>query len=164
MQPVTTSEPKTFKPEIQFNEPVSSLLRLKRPAVWSVSPGSTVYQAIEQMAEREIGALVVLEAGRLEGIVTERDYARKVILKGKHSQAISVCEIMTRPVLTIGPEQSIDECLRLMSNRHVRHLPVLEEERVVGMVSMGDLVNWIILSHEQTIQQLQSYIAGDYPG
>jgi CBS domain-containing protein len=158
MQPVRASEPK-----IEFNEPVSSLLRLKRPAVWSVSPDATVYQAIEQMALREIGALVVLEAGRLEGIVTERDYARKVILKGKHSQATSVGEIMTTPVLTIAPDQSIDECLRIMSNRHVRHLPVLDGERVVGMISMGDLVNWMIQSHEQTIHQLQSYIKGDYP-
>jgi len=160
MQPVIASD----KPKIDLNEPVSSLLRRKNPAVWSISPDSTVYEAIEQMAERHIGALIVLQAGKLEGIVSERDYARKVILKGKHSQETRVREIMTTPVLFVRPEQSIDECMRTMTAHHVRHLPVLEGEGVVGMISIGDLVNWIILSHEQTIQQLQSYITGAYPG
>src|SRR5579863_2559642 len=160
MQPVRASDQR----KIDLNEPVSSLLRRKNPAVWSISPESTVYEAIELMAEKHIGALVVLDAGKLEGIVSERDYARKVILKGKHSQETCVREIMTTPVLFVRPEQSIDACMRAMTANRVRHLPVLEGERVMGMVSIGDLVNWIILSHEQTIHQLQSYITGAYPG
>ena len=150
---------------IHLNEPVRSLLRLKGQAlVWSISPDATVYEAIEQMAEKRIGALVVLRSGRLDGIVSERDYARKVILQGKHSRETRVHEIMTAPVAFVTPEQPIDECMRLMTSHRVRHLPVLEAERVVGMVSIGDLVNWIIMSHEQTIHQLQSYITGAYPG
>jgi CBS domain-containing protein len=146
-----------------FNTQYLAILR-RLLAVWSISPESTVYEAIDLMAERHIGALVVLEAGRLEGLVFERDYARKVILKGKHSQETRVREIMTTPVLFVRPQRSIDECMRMMTAHSVRHLPVLEGERVVGMVSIGDLVNWIILSHEQTIHQLQSYITGAYPG
>jgi CBS domain-containing protein len=159
MQPVRASD----QPKIDLNEPVASLLRRKNPAIWSILPESTVYEAIELMAEKHIGALVVLEAGRLEGIVSERDYARKVILKGKHSQETCVREIMTTPVLFVRPHRSIDECMRMMTAHRVRHLPVLEGERVVGIVSIGDLVNWIIQSHEQTIHQLQSYITGAYP-
>jgi CBS domain-containing protein len=159
MQPVRASK----QPKFDLNEPVSSLLRLKGLDVWSISPESTVYEAIEQMAKRHIGALLVLQDGRMEGIVSERDYARKVILKGRHSQETRVREIMTTPVLFARPEQSIDACLRTMTAHHVRHLPVLEGQRVVGMVSMGDLVNWIIMSHEQTIHQLESYITGAYP-
>jgi CBS domain-containing protein len=149
---------------VELNEPVRSLLRQKGQTVWSIPPDATVYEAIEQMAEKKIGALVVMRAGRLDGIVTERDYARKVILKGKQSRETRVCDIMTEQVLFVTPNQSIDDCMRLMTSRRVRHLPVLEGENVVGIVSMGDLVNWIIASHEQTIQHLQNYIAGTYPG
>jgi CBS domain-containing protein len=152
------------EPKIHLNEPVISLLRIKGPGVWSISPESTVYEAIEQMAEKQIGALVVLDAGKLEGIVSERDYARKVILQNKHSHETRVREIMTTPALFIKPEDSINECMRMMTSHRVRHLPVLEGERVVGIVSIGDVVNWIIMSHEQTIHQLQSYITGAYPG
>jgi CBS domain-containing protein len=150
--------------KIQLDEPLRSLLRQKGATVWSISPDSSVYEAIEQMADKKIGALLVLRGGRLDGIVTERDYARKVILKGKHSRETRVRDIMTAQVLFVTPNQSIDECMRLMTTRRVRHLPVLEGENVVGIVSMGDLVNWIIASHEQTIQHLQNYIAGTYPG
>lgn len=150
--------------KIQLNEPVRVLLGHKGATVWSIAPDATVYEAIEQMAEKKIGALVVIRGGRLDGIVTERDYARKVILKGKSSRETRVREIMTAQVLFVGPSQSIDECMRLMTSHRVRHLPVLEGEKVVGIVSMGDLVNWIISSHEQTIQHLQNYIAGAYPG
>jgi len=150
--------------KIQLSEPVRSLLRQKGQTVWSIPPEATVYDAIEQMADKKIGALVVMRAGRLDGIVTERDYARKVILKGKHSRETLVRDIMTEQVLFVTPSQLIDECMRLMTSRRVRHLLVLEGENVVGIVSMGDLVNWIIASHEQTIQHLQNYIAGTYPG
>jgi len=142
---------------------VESLLRLKGHAVWSISPEATVYEAIEHMSEKQIGALVVLIGGKLAGIVSERDYARKVILKGKHSRETRVREIMSSPVLYVKPQQSVDECMRLMTSRRVRHLPVLQGENVVGVVSIGDLLNWVITSHEQTIHHLQSYIRGDYP-
>lgn len=154
----------TVGARIQLSEPVKLLLRQKGQTVWSIPPDSSVYEAIEQMADKKIGALLVLRGGRLDGIVTERDYARKVILKGKQSRDTRVREIMTAPVLYVTPNQSIDDCMRLMTAHRVRHLPVLDGENVMGIVSMGDLVNWIIASHEQTIQHLQNYIAGAYPG
>ena len=158
--------PATTLPEssIRFEEPVRSLLRNKSRTVWSIGPDATVYQAIETMSEKQVGALVVLSAGRLLGIVSERDYARKVILKGKSSQQTPVRDIMSVPVLYVTPEKTIDACMRLITGRRVRHLPVLEGDNVVGMISIGDLVNWIITSHEQTIHHLQNYISGAYPG
>ncbi len=159
MQATASAESK-----IRFDEPVKSLLRQKARGVWSISSEAAVYEAIEQMSEKHVGALVVLTAGKLTGIVSERDYARKVILKGRQSRDTRVREIMSTPVLYVTPEQTIDECMRLMTSRRVRHLPVLEGDTVVGMLSIGDLVSWIITSHEQTIRHLQSYIAGSYPG
>jgi CBS domain-containing protein len=147
----------------QLDELVTSVLRLKSPGLWSISPDSTVYDAIEKMAEKRVGALVVLRDGRLVGIVSERDYARKVILRNKHSQETRVHEIMTSPALSVGPDHSIHECMRIMSENRVRHLPVVEGETVVGIVSIGDLVNWIIQSQEQTIHDLHNYITGAYP-
>jgi len=148
---------------VRFDEPVKTLLREGR-AVWSISPEATVYDAIAQMAENHVGALVVLSAGRLNGIVSERDYARKVILMGRQSRDTRVHEIMSRSVVSITPETNVDECMRLMTSRLIRHLPVLDGERVVGMISMRDLMKWIINSHEQTIHQLENYISGTYPG
>jgi CBS domain-containing protein len=150
--------------KIHFDEPVKSLLDQKDRAVWSIAPEATVYEAIERMSERHIGALVVLSGGELVGIIAERDYARKVILQGRQSRETRVREIMSMPVFYVSPETTIDECMRVMASRLVRHLPVLEDERVVGMISMGDLVKWIISSHEQTIHQLENYIGGTYPG
>ena len=149
--------------KIRFDEPITSLLSQKGRAVWSISPGATVYEAIERMSEINIGALVVISAEKLVGIISERDYARKVILKGRQSREIRVHEIMSMPVFYVAPETTIDESMRVMASRLVRHLPVLEEERVVGMISMGDLVKWVISSHEQTIHQLENYIGGTYP-
>jgi CBS domain-containing protein len=140
------------------------VLRAKGRMVWSVSPEASVYRAVELMSEKQIGALVVLSRGRLAGIISERDYARKVILKGRNSQDTQVADIMTSPVMYVTPSQSIDECLRLMTSRRVRHLPVVAGEDVVGVLSMGDLVNWVLTEQERTIQHLQSYIAGSYPG
>lgn len=149
--------------KIHFDEPITSLLIQKGRAVWSISPEATMYEAIERMSEINIGALVVISAEKLVGIVSERDYARRVILKGRQSREIRVREIMSMPVFYVAPETTIDECMRVMASRLVRHLPVLEDERVVGMISMGDLVKWIISSHEQTIHHLESYINGTYP-
>jgi CBS domain-containing protein len=151
--------------KIRFDEPISSLLSQKGRTVWSISPEATVYEAIERMSENNIGALVVLNSKeKLVGIISERDYARKVILKGRQSRETCVREIMSMPVFHVAPETTIDGCMRVMTLRLVRHLPVLEDERVVGMISMGDLVKWIINSHEQTIHQLENYIGGTYPG
>ena len=150
--------------KIRFDEPISSLLSQKGRTVWSISPEATVYEAIERMSENNIGALVVLNSKeKLVGIISERDYALKVILKGRQSRETCVREIMSMPVFYVAPETTIDESMRVMASRLVRHLPVLEEERVVGMISMGDLVKWIISSHEQTIHQLENYIGGTYP-
>jgi CBS domain-containing protein len=160
MQAATVSA----KSGIEFEEPVRSLLRQKGSGVWSISPDATVYEAIEQMSNRHIGALAVLTAGRLAGIVTERDYARKVILKGRQSRETKVREIMSTPVLFVTPEHTVDDCMRLMTSRRIRHLPVLEGENVVGMLSIGDLVGWLISTYEHTIHHLQSYINGSYPG
>jgi CBS domain-containing protein len=122
-----------------------------------------VYEAIERMSELNIDALLVLSAEKLVGIISERDYARKVILKGRQSREIRVHEIMSMLVFSVAPETTIDESMRVMASRPVRHLPVLENERVIGMISMEDMVRWIISSREQTIQQLENYIGGTYP-
>jgi CBS domain-containing protein len=148
----------------RFDEPVRSLLRMKgRNQVWSITPDETVYRAIEIMSERQIGCLVVLIGGQLAGIVSERDYARKVILMGRSSQQTKVREIMTTPALFVTPEKTVCESMRIMTDRRVRHLPVLEGDHVVGMLSIGDLVNWVITSQQQTIKHLHNYIAGNYP-
>ncbi len=147
----------------RFDEPVRSLLRTKGRVVWSIGPEDTVFRAIELMSEKQIGCLVVLIGGQLAGIVSERDYARKVILKGRSSQQTRVREIMTTPALFVTPEKTVADAMRLMTNRRVRHLPVLEGDNVVGMLSIGDLVNWVIASQQQTIKHLHNYIAGNYP-
>jgi len=149
--------------KFRFDEPIRLLLDGKGTDVWSVAPEATVYDAIEAMSQRQIGALVVIAEDHLKGIVSERDYARKVILKGRSSHDTLVREIMTTEVYFVTADRTIGECMHLMTTRRVRHLPVLEGTRVIGMVSIGDLVNWVISSHEQTINHLQNYIAGRYP-
>jgi CBS domain-containing protein len=143
---------------------IGSVLNFKGHRLWSVSPGATVFEAIELMSEREIGALPVIdERGRLAGMLSERDYARKIILQGRSSKDTAVREIMTAPALTVTPEASVEHCMRLMTEHRVRHLPVIDGESVIGIVSIGDLVNWIISAHEESIEQLKSYITGVYP-
>src|ERR1700733_8060663 len=136
-------------------DPVRSVLNHKDQNIWSVRPEVTVYDAIELMADKHIGALLVISEGKLIGIISERDYARKVILRGKSSKAIHVNEIMVTPVIFVGPKHTVGDCMRIMPNERIRHLPILEEERVLGVVSIGDLVKWVISAQEETIHQLQ---------
>ena len=147
---------------MQLNDPVRAILQRKRGEVWTISPHASVYQAMAMMSDRDVGALLVMEDGRLTGIIAERDYARKIALKGKSSRDTEVREIMHTPI-TVTPNHTVDECMALMTGERVRHLPVTEDGAVVGVISIGDLVNWIISSHEDTIKHLHSYIAGSYP-
>ena len=143
---------------------IESVLKLKGREVLSVSPTATVYEAIEKMSEKSVGSLLVTSDGQLAGIISERDYARKVILMDRSSKQTQVRDIMTSPVITVAPADTVEECMRIVTENRIRHLPVVENDRVVGIISIGDLVNWIITAHEETIGHLQSYIAGQYPG
>jgi len=143
---------------------IDSILRVKGRGAWWIAPTATVYEAIKEMSDKGVGALLVMSKGRLEGIISERDYARKVILKDRSSKQTSVRDIMTTDLVTVAPKNTVEECMRLMTEHRIRHLPVLDGDEVVGIVSIGDLVNWIITAHEETIGQLEGYIAGKYPG
>ena len=139
---------------------VRDLLAKKGSDVLGVRPQDSVRSSIEQMAEREIGALLVMDGDRLVGIVSERDYARQVILKGRSSQDTPVKDIMTERVVCVHPERTVEECMALMTDRRIRHLPVLVDDRVTGVVSIGDVVKAAIAERDFHIQQLESYISG----
>jgi CBS domain-containing protein len=149
---------------MKSSDTIASVLATKTRVIWSIEPTATVYRAIEMMAERGVGALLVMSGARLLGILSERDYARKVILKDRSSRQCLVREIMTSPVITVTPDDSVDLCMEIMTSRRVRHLPVVQGNEVAGIVTIGDLVKWIITSHEATIGHLQAYISGSYPG
>ena len=137
---------------------VRDVLRQKGSEVSSVGPDTTVYDALKQMADKNIGAVVVLDGGRPIGLFTEREYARQVILKGKSSRDVPVRDIMVSPVLCIAPQQNIEECMALMTDKRVRHLPVLEQERIIGILSIGDVVKAVIDDKQFLIEQLATYI------
>ena len=143
---------------MQVVDPVSGILKEKGSMVWSISPSATVYEALELMASREVGALLVMQGDQIAGLLSERDYARKVMLMGRSSKETQVGEIMA-DAITVGPNCSVDDAMRSMTQNRVRHLPVVQGGKVLGMISIGDLVKWVITSHEKTIEQLQSYIA-----
>jgi CBS domain-containing protein len=139
---------------------VKQLLEAKGYNVWTIAPDASVYEALKLMADKNVGALLVLEAGKVVGIISERDYARKVILKGKFSKDTPVREIMSTRLIFVRPEQTVEECMALMSDQHIRHLPVMAGEDLVGIVSIGDLVKSIISDQEFLIENLQAYIVG----
>jgi CBS domain-containing protein len=143
---------------------VRLVLKQKGQNVWAVSPEACVYDAIEIMAEKHVGALMVVSEEKLIGVVSERDYARKVILQGKSSKETLVKEIMTSPAISVTPEQTVEESMRIMTDKHLRHLPVVEGGIILGVVSIGDLVKWMLSAQQQTISQLHNYINSQYPG
>jgi len=143
---------------------VRLVLKQKGQDIWYVSPDACVYDAIEIMAEKYVGALLVVADGNLVGVVSERDYARKVILQGRSSKQTQVKEIMTSPAIFVTPDHTVEDSMRIMTEKHIRHLPVVEDGKILGVVSIGDLVKWMISAQQQTISQLHSYITNTYPG
>jgi CBS domain-containing protein len=144
-------------------DPVSFVLRKKGYEMWSVPSDATVYSAMQMMADKDVGALLVIDQGQLVGLVSERDYARKVVLLGRFSKDTPVSEIMVASPITIRPECSVDEAMRLITTNRIRHLPVACDGKILGVISIGDLVNWIAFAQDQTIEQLEHYIEGKYP-
>jgi CBS domain-containing protein len=149
---------------MRITDTIDSVLKQKSfNKVLSLDPEQTVFEALQTMAEYDVGCLIVCSQGRLVGIFSERDYARKGILKGHMSKETKVSEVMTSPVMYVTPEHTVDDCMSLMTERHFRHLPVLERDQVIGMVSIGDLVKWVISGQQQAIEALEGYISGGYP-
>jgi len=149
---------------MEISSPVGLILERKERRLWTIAPGATVFDAISLMAEKNIGALPVMEGERLVGMISERDYTRKVILQGRVSRETAVADIMSRDVVTVTPEVSIEDCMEILTKSRVRHLPVRDGEKVLGIVSIGDLVNWIIVAQSTKIGDLERFVTGAYPG
>lgn len=141
---------------------IDTLLKDKGKDIWSIGPQETAFKALETMAQRNVGALLVIDKGKLIGIFSERDYARKVILKGKSSKDTTVGELMTPDVFYASPENTLQETMALMTAKHIRHMPVLRDDRLIGMVTLGDVVKQIISEQKFTIKELEKYISGSY--
>ena len=148
------------EPPDELRATVRTLLKQKSGEIWTIAPEACVYEAIKLMAEKRIGSVLVMEEGRLVGILSERDYARKVVLQDKSSKTTAVREIMTAPVMSVSMDNTVGECMRIITEKRIRHLPVIEEDAVAGIVSIGDLVNWVITEQQQTIRHLEAYITG----
>jgi CBS domain-containing protein len=148
---------------MEITTTVGSILNRKGTTVWSVSPTNTVFEAISMMAEKNVGALPVLEGDRLVGMISERDYARKIILLGRGSRETSVAEIMTVNLKTVDLSESVQECMQIMTENRVRHIPVLEGGKLAGLISIGDCVNWIISAQTAAIDDLERFVTGAYP-
>jgi CBS domain-containing protein len=149
---------------MEIHGTVRDILQSKGGQIWTTSPQSTVYEAIGLMGEKNIGALVAVDGDEVVGVLSERDYSRKVVLQGRTSRDTLVGDIISRPAITVSGKDSIETCMQLMTSRRIRHLPVVEDGRLAGLISMGDLVNWVMQSQRHTIQQLHGYISGEYPG
>jgi CBS domain-containing protein len=149
---------------MEITTPIRSILAQKSADIWSVLPDDTVFDAIALMAEKDVGALPVVENGRLLGLVSERDYTRKVILLGRASRQTAVADIMIREPIVVGPADSVHECMQLMTENRVRHLPVMEGGRMVGLLSIGDVVNWIIGAQDAALADMEHFVMGAYPG
>lgn len=148
------------EPTDELRASVRTLLKQKSGEIWTIAPEACVYEAIKLMADKRIGSVLVMDAGRLLGIISERDYARKVVLQDKSSKTTAVREIMTAPVMSVSMDNTVGECMRIITEKRIRHLPVMEEDAVAGIVSIGDLVNWVINEQQQTIRHLEAYITG----
>jgi signal-transduction protein with cAMP-binding, CBS, and nucleotidyltransferase domain len=148
-------------PSMELTGKIGALLEKKGARVWSLAPTATIYDALTMMAEKGVGALPIVDEGKLLGILSERDYARKVLLQGRSSKDTAVTEIMSSPVVSVSPLQTVEECMHIVTDKRIRHLPVMENGRIVGIVSIGDLVNWVITAQRETIHHLEAYIAGN---
>lgn len=149
---------------MEIHGTVRDILQNKSGELWTTTPKNTVYEAIGLMGEKNIGAVIVVDDGEVVGVLSERDYSRKVVLQGRTSRDTLVGEILSRPLISVRRKDSIEKCMQLMTGNRIRHLPVVEDGKLLGLISIGDLVNWVMHSQRHTILQLQGYIAGDYPG
>lgn len=149
---------------MEINGTVYDILHNKGGEIWTTKLEDSVYDAIRLMGEKDIGALVAIEGGEVVGVLSERDYSRKVVLQGRTSRDTKVGDIITRPAITVSSRDGIETCMQLMTGKRIRHLPVVDDGHLIGLISIGDLVTWVMLSQRHTIQQLQGYISGEYPG
>ncbi len=149
---------------MEVNGTVYDILHNKVGEIWTTNPEESVYEAIRLMGEKNIGALVAVNGDEVIGVLSERDYSRKVVLQGRTSRDTKVGEILSSPAITVGSSDGIEKCMQLMTDKRIRHLPVVDDGRLVGLISMGDLVKWVMSSQRHTIEQLHGYISGDYPG
>lgn len=150
---------------MEITDSVATILQHKgQPLVQSVAPDTTVYDAIKLMSDRNIGCVLVMDNGALLGILSERDYTRKVVLQGRSSKTTTVREIMTKDVICVTPKHGVEETLRIVTESRVRHLPVKDGDQVIGLISIGDLVKWVINAQRSALSQLEAYVAGGYPG